>query len=275
MIAQAKRAIQLKPKVFVNGFPKAGTHLALGLVAGLVKPWREDETDDANYYLGTFKHNSFSQEWMPQQPTTWAVLCQPEGTWLKGHCGWFPELEMAFDEFGTCFVNIYRDLRDVAVSMVYHIEGDTEQFRHSERHLYQDMTHEDRLVAVIEGIGRDPGLIRRWEYFAPWLDVDWVHNIRFEDVVEDKEVAVHEALQYCISRTALHHGVVGTMAEDEYLNLVKQTLYCVTRPKEYSKTFRKGIPGEWRNEFTPRVTKAFIAAGGNDWLKRLGYGDRC
>lgn len=269
MIAEAE-AIRLHPKVFVNGFPKAGTHLALGLIAGLVKPWHADG-DTNDYYLGTFHHNSFSEEWMPKRELTWAVLNQPAGTWLKGHCGYFPQLAQAFNAFGTGVVNIYRDLRDVTVSMAHHIEGNPEKFKHSERDLYANLSHEETMIAIIEGIGRDPGLIKRWEYFAPWLDVDWVLNLRFEDVITDKRHAIEAAVNYCISRTATHHNLEAVMSGDEYIELIEQTLYYLNRPEEYSKTFRKGKIGEWRREFTPAVAAAFDAAGGNEWNERLGY----
>ena len=40
-----------------------------------------------------------------------------------------------------------------------------------------------------------------------------------------------------------------------------------------SQTFRKGLSGEWRNEFKPQHVEAFKRHDVNNWLVKLGYED--
>jgi hypothetical protein len=263
----------IAPRIVVNGFPKAGTHLALILVAVLAEPWQEDN-DGRIYHFGTFRHGSWSHEWMNPWNSCQMALYQPAKTWIIGHAGWFPALQRAYERRGSCKVFIYRDLRDVAVSMVYHIENTDENkdWRHSERDLYMAMPdREARLLAIINGVGHDPGLVKRWERYAPWLDVDWVHAIKFEDVITNHARMAEEALQYCILRTAEASGVPATLRFEDYIRMVDKTVAMLSKPKDHSSTYRKGKAGGWREEFTPAVHDAFDAAGGNEWLDKMGY----
>jgi len=264
-------AADIAPRIVVNGFPKSGTHLALILVAILAEPWREND-DGPIYHLGTFRYNSWSHDWMDPVNACNIALYQPEKTWIIGHVGWLKALQRAFERRGTCMVFIYRDLRDVAVSMLHHIMDDEHDWRHGERELYVDLPDDEaRLLAIINGIGHDPGLVKRWTYYAPWVDVPWVHAIKFEDVIADKTKAAEDALQYCIIRTAQVNDIPATLKLNDYLYMVDRTVDMLNRPKETSGTYRKGKAGGWREYWTPAIAKAFDAAGGNEWLEQLGY----
>jgi len=200
------------------------------------------------------------------------ALYQPEKTWIIGHVGWLRALQRAMERRGICMVFIYRDLRDVAVSMLHHIMADQENLKHPEKQLYFDMPDDEtRLLAIINGVGKDPGLVKRWTYYAPWVDVPWVHAIKFEDVIANKPKAAEDALQYCIMRTAEVNNIPATLRLQDYFEMVSRTVDMLNRPKETSGTYRKGKAGGWREYWTPAIEEAFDAAGGNDWLNRLGY----
>ena len=40
---------------------------------------------------------------------------------------------------------------------------------------------------------------------------------------------------------------------------------------EHSGSFRAGRVGDWKEEFTPELLKAFSESGGDEWIERLGY----
>ena len=262
----------LLPRIFVNSFPKSGTHLALLLVAALAQPQTRADGEPRGEWFGTFRNNAWSDLWMPIKLAEAIIRGQPAGTWMKGHAGYRSEFEQAFNDMGTCMVFIYRDLRDVAVSLAYHIEGGKEQYAHAERELYMELpTHEDRILAVIEGFGKDPGLVARWELYAEWLNAESVLALRYEDVISNPESAAHQVLQYIIKRTAAYRNEMPVVIKAQYDRMVKQALYYIERPTEYSNTYRKGTAGEWKKEFTPRIACAFSAAGGDAWIERLNY----
>ena len=209
---------------------------------------------------------------MPTQMAINIVEGQEPGTYMKGHVGFKPEISKALFEMGTCMVFIYRDLRDVAVSMVHHIESDIPGRKHPEREKYLAMsTHEDRLLAIIEGFEDDPGLIPRWEFYAPWLDQPWVHKIRYEDAILDHKKAAEDVTNYIILRTANHHGNIPVVFKSEYDEMVGKACKLMSEPDKYSPTYRKGVSGEWKKEFTPRVLEAFERTGGQEWIEKLEY----
>ncbi|MHA2264515.1 MAG: sulfotransferase domain-containing protein [Candidatus Thorarchaeota archaeon] len=263
----------LFPRIFINAFPKSGTHLGVLLTATMVKPQRNlTIKDDKSDWLSTFRFNAFSDVWIPDAPVKRKILEQIPGTYLKGHCGYKPEYQQWFEQAGTCMIFVYRDLRDVAVSMSYHVEVEDTNLVHSEKEAYRPRpTREDKLLAIINGIAHDPGLIKRWELYAPWLEVPWVLKLKYEDILSNKRRAIEMAVQYVIVRTSKHKGISPMILQDNYDQMVNGALHYMSRPVKYSPTFRKGVSGQWRHEFTPRVVEAFVNNGGDEWIRRLRY----
>ena len=50
-----------------------------------------------------------------------------------------------------------------------------------------------------------------------------------------------------------------------------QEMVKASHRTELSKSFRKGVSGEWRNEFKPEHVEAFKETDANGWLVKLGY----
>lgn len=260
----------LLPKIYINSFPKSGTHLAILItlhMAQIQKP---------KHWCGSFHDHSWTNRWISTRQIVKIIKGQQPGTWMMGHMGYKPAIERAFREAGTCMLFVYRDLRDVAVSQTYHIENpDDETFKHRDKALYMALPdHAARLQAVIEGIGKYPPLIERWELFAPWLDVDWVMPIRYEEMRQDPEAVASRVVDYVIKRTMDQAGYLFPLViGDDY----KQAIYRAIRQMgttEHSGSFRTGRVGDWRDEFTPAAAEAFARTGGDDWIERLGYGIR-
>jgi len=261
-------------KWYLNGFPKSGTHMLVQLVRPVanLNPgterglWRQP-------WAGTFDGNSWTNEWMGLERTCFKAGRLRGGHILKAHSGYCGALERFLYLLGTAHVFIYRDPRDVAVSQAHHILSarEDDHLAHPEPELYEALGGFDEVLeAVIVGLGRYPGVMARWEMYAPWLDVDWVLSVRFEDVRTDPERWAKVVLRYGLNRTA---GIWGHEIEFEPsgFEAVTAVMANATRQRDKSPTFRKGEVGGWREAFTERHRRLFQESDSNGWLVRLGY----
>jgi hypothetical protein len=125
-------------------------------------------------------------------------------------------------------------------------------------------------MAVIEGVGAYAGVMERWEMFAPWLDCERVLSVRYEDAVINREQAARDVLLYGVNRISdsleLNWRIDPHQFEAAVGEMVK-----MSHMTDKSQTFRKGISGEWRNEFKPQHVEAFKRSDINNWVVKLGY----
>ena len=262
---QTAAEVVRKPRIFLNGFPKSGLHLAVAIA-------RTITTEAALHpaWTGCFTHNSWSVNWAPVVGVMAALRCLRDDTWLKGHMGYLPTYEQYLYWHGAAMAFIYRDPRDVLVSQSYHVVAtDEKRFFHPNKAIYKEMNHEQRLMACLQGVEEFAGLFDRWELYAPWLGVPWVFKLRYEDMMERREETVRAFVRYVWERTTwgLEQAYQPTQIEDAIVEAVCKNMDIKQDGKG---TFRKGVVGGWREEFTPKVKEAFKARAG-DWLIRLGY----
>lgn len=260
----------LEQRIYVNGFPKSGTHLTERWVQNLAAPLTKRP------WVGSFSGNAWTTEWtnLDTLPELFGEVF-PGGGYLKGHCGWHPDIARSLWKGRIAVLFVYRDLRDVAVSQAFHVldtrkgkEGG-DRLIHPGKADFQALdTFEDVLVAVIEGLGQWAGLIERWEHYAGWLNEKWVYPLRFEDMVNHPQETAGLVIRYVYGMTAKYYGLKVTLNPDDYRVTVKRMVAAGQRKD--TTTFRKGKTGGWRKHFTPRVKAAFMREAG-DWLQRLGY----
>ena len=263
-----------KPRLYLNGFPKAGLHLLEQMTQVLVEPSRIGQS--GNEWLGTFMHRSWTNEHKDLRQFLWRLSCLRHGEYAKGHCGYWDEIErlMWYANIGQVFV--YRDLRDVAVSVAHHVTSDNPQLAHEHKSLFQMMEFDDVLMAVINGIGPYPGVIERWELYAPWLEVEWVLKVKYEELTIDPEAWAEIILHYAVANaTRLLETRIGSMVIplDTERELVRR-MVAAAQDTSKSITFRRGQPGEWREVFKPEHIAAFKQADAAGWLVRLGYEEK-
>jgi hypothetical protein len=253
-----------KPRIFLNGFPKSGLHLAVLMVRTITQ-----EAALHPAWTGCFTHNSWSTNWAPIPQVMAGLRCLRDDTWLKGHMGYLPVYEQYMYWHGVAKAFIYRDPRDVLVSQSYHVaSADDKKFFHPNKAIYREMDHESRLMACLCGVEEFAGLFDRWVLYAPWLGVPWVFKLRFEDMMERREETVRAFLKYTWDRTTW--GLVQPFQPTEIMDAMTEATMKNMEIKPDGGTFRKGHIGDWREEFTPRVVEEFKARAG-DWLIRLGY----
>jgi hypothetical protein len=260
-----KREIEIRPRIYLNGFPKSGLHLAVLMGRCLAHNAACDYA-----WASSFTETQWSAEWQPDYKIYPNLSRLQDNTWLKGHCGYKAEIEQYLYRHGVQKIFVYRDLRDVLVSQSYHVINDDELIYHPNKEAYRKMqSKEERMMACLTGVGPYSGLFERWDLYAPWLWVPWVHKVRFEDMIQHPEKTAQLFVQYVYKRMGQVHGVKFDFPEDVLDEAVRVVMEAMTH-RESSLTFRKGNIGDWREEFTPKVKKEFKRRAGR-WLIELGY----
>ena len=264
---QAVQAVTVHPKVYITSFPKAGLHLVNLMVASVCEEFYAPKN-----WLGTFRHAGFSSEWTNVEHFGPAFEDFPNGRFLKGHTGYKPEIAEALRAGDMATLFVYRDLRDVAVSQMYHVlSEDDVRFKHKDKAHYRAMgSNEAVLKAIIAGDDRWPGLFERWALYAGWLDEEWVYSLSFEQMRYDTYRTADTFLRYVHGLAARALGYEMAGYDESELKQMALTIVRNTKRTDLSSTFRRGKRGVWKQHFTPDVKAVFKAHAG-DWLERLGY----
>lgn len=251
--------LEVAPRCYINAFPKSGTHLTELMVAGLLQP----ATTTKSIWCGTFKHHAWSTQWVNIDKPIGKLTDMPPTTYYKGHSGYTDEMAEILLSRHIATLFVYRDLRDVAVSAAFHALSDEERFVHDGKHIFQEMdSFEDVLAAVIVGTGVYAGLFDRWELYAKWLEQEWVTVLRYEDILAEPELVAGAVLTYITTMAGFE------LHPDDHAQLADKMALNTTQYRNV--TYRNGSTGEWREHFTPRISKLFNERAG-DWLARLGY----
>lgn len=257
-------------KWYLNGFPKAGLHLAVQFAKPFIKLMPPGQLHPMPW-VGSFQHNSWSEEWQDIQLQLYNLArCQP-GHYFKGHCAWREDIEHFMWFAGIAHVFIYRDLRDVALSQAYHVFNNDDDFHHPGKERYQALGFAGALEAVIVGMDEFPGVMRRWEQYAPWLDVDWTFKLCFEDALSDPAGMAERLIVYGLARIENIFKVSLEPNADNLQAMIEAMVTSAIERKEKALTFRRGEVGGWRREFTGRHKQLFKETDTNNWLVRLGY----
>lgn len=264
------RAQRFKPKYVINGFPKAGTHLAAMFLRPIVEPVAHSQLWGANW-AGTFAGNSWTEDWIPDTVTGYKLARLTDGHFILAHMGHTEALELFMYLQGACHILIYRDFRDVAVSQMHHIMNKKGKLSHPGRDLYRPLGGQDEVLsAVIKGIDVYPGVMDRWQHYVPWLDVEWAESISFEEMRSRPHDAARKFIEFGYGRLAQVMDTVITGNAD----LFKPHFEAMVRSsqdRKRSTTFRKGVSGQWRMTFNKRHIEEFKEADRDGWLVRLGY----
>jgi hypothetical protein len=158
---------------------------------------------------------------------------------------------------------IYRDPRDMLVSQVFFATDMREE--HAMHEYYNSLPDfGERLKVAITGIDHD-GLYmvsvrQRYEGVFHWLEQPYVMCIRFEDLINHRDVTLNSMLDE-VEKT----GYKIPTPPERALSILVEAI----QPRK-SHTFRSGKTGGWREHFTEDHKKLFKEAAG-DLLVRLGY----
>lgn len=257
------------PRVLCNSFHKAGTHLLVGAVNGL--PSLDHYGRGA--YWHSLSRSRASRQRHGSLGRTKEILarCLP-GEVIRGHIGAHPEISRVLTDAGFKHVFVYRDLRDVFVSLFFwwsrRLPGmDSWPYRY----FHSLDSDASRLAFLIQGWPdkiSDPGFPTeidfpdvgsRFREFLPWLSDPACLAVRFEDLSDVD------------ARTQVHRKIVEHVLP-EHLQPPPGDIESMVAgtAASHSKTFRRGVAGDWRNHLSEEHRHLFKSCAG-DLLISLGY----
>jgi hypothetical protein len=246
------------PPIFGNSKPKSGSHLLLQILNGMthIMPYRyvaaepvrtitkDGKRRTNEEVLSELKHVPtavIGWGYVEATPENIDFLCQPD------RVNYF----------------IYRDPRDMLVSQVFFA---TEMHEEHGLHEYYNSLPDfgERLKVAITGLDRE-GLYmvnvkQRYEGVFQWLEQSDVMCIRFEDLINHRDVTLNAMLDE-VENT----GYKIPTSREKALPVLVEAI----QPKK-SHTFRSGKTGGWKQYFTDEHKKLFKQVAG-DLLVSLGY----
>jgi hypothetical protein len=276
----------LTDKVFINSFPKGGTHLVAKLVKELGFFYDHLKILGSG---GILKNDSFLKKtvrsfthgaWNPYDEFVLIGVDIPVGVrakWLTGqlekvapgevlgghirYSDYFPYLLF---KNGFKIIQVIRDPRDIAVSHAHYVSETQGHFLYS---YYQTIdSWDEKLTFSIRGgyvphVGYLESIGSRARSLDGWLLRRDVLTIKFEDLVGPEGGGSNGTQRETIQKAASY---LNQEISDDKLLSISDSLFGGTR------TFRKGMIGNWRNEFTREHSELFSEVAG-DVLMRWGY----
>ncbi len=259
------------PPVLCNSFQKSGTHLLVGAVGSL--PQFHHYGRKAYWHYLTRARVDCNK--ISEDSKVIARLSQClNGEIFRGHIAANKELIGFFARHPIKHIFIYRDLRDVIISMYFGWERnqgvvDSWPFRY-----FKSLKSEEQKISfLIEGwpdchsscdfpFEIDyPNIGERFSENLPWLSNEDCLAIKFEDLAPiDKRPKLLE--------TVARYLLGERLTSKECMRMVL-AMEQGCNPAS-SKTFRKGVSGEWQRYFTKEQKRTFKDVAGQ-YLIDLGY----
>ena len=246
------------PSVFGNSKPKSGSHLLLQILNGFTRimPYAYVEAEPVRTITKEGRRKSKEE-----------ILADLRRT-PRGVIGWgYVEASQENTAF-LCQpdrVNyfIYRDPRDLLISQVFFATDLNDE--HGIHEYYKSLPDLGaRLKVAITGIDQNGlsmvSVKQRYEGVFQWLGQKQVMCIRFEDLINQRDVTLNAMLDE-VEKTGYKIPTVRAQA----LTILAEAI----QPRK-SHTFRSGKTGGWREHFTEEHKKLFRDVAG-DLLVRLGY----
>lgn len=246
------------PTVFGNAMPKSGSHLITQVLLGLPK-------------IGPFVNPGFPpvNRTEDNRPLTEAGIIANLNRMKPGDIGYGylqakETFVKALTRAGMASIFVSRDPRDMIVSHVFYA---TQIYPQHGMHRYYTEeldSMEERINAAIVGVTQEGSELssvkERYAGYSGWYAEPGVLCLRFEDLILDQEHTFNAILDYLEGR-GFHSGVDRQTAVE--------SMAAAVAPQK-SGTFRRGIPGTWREYFTAENIRQFKLVTG-DLLVQLGY----
>ncbi len=252
------------PRVFANGFPKAGTHLIATLLRALPQMMFSGVHRAAGDYYGPGGLEDL--DWPALRRTLQSVN---RGQYMTGHFPAVDGLGQLLSDLEYSSLLVLRDPRDVVVSAQRYVCGLRSHDLHR-RFSQQLRTSDDQLMAMILGFEADefgrglPSIGVRLDSYLGWFDDHRTLIVRFEDMVGTAGGGDERAQVASVAEIARHVGRELSSGRADEL------AHRVWSPR--SSTFHSGQIGGWQEVFSDAHREAFKRVA-CDQLIRLGYED--
>ncbi|MBY6053357.1 sulfotransferase domain-containing protein [Cytobacillus firmus] len=245
------------PRLFVNSVPKAGTHLIVQIVKGIPNIYQE------RYYRGGHSNE--------------AVLALKPGEMLFSHLPYEKSFAEKMKLLDIKQIFIYRDLRDVAISLVHFINEKLLEHPLYKVFKLRNLNFEEQLNTVILGVNLEgeekihswkleddhfPGIVEEFQPIYKWKDEPAICSVRYERLIDPflRDQEILKIIDYLWGNIQ-----ILDLDKQELLHLMKNNI-----APEKSWTFRKGTSGNWKTEFTESNKLNFKKAAGS-LLVDMGY----
>lgn len=237
-------------RLFITSYQKSGTHQimpAFEITADIV-----DRSHNGTYtmpdYVGLKK--TVCEEGV--QVTVKEL--EEFGGWKFGHISYLPEFANALQKQPTKVLFNVRDPRDVVVSEYYNM---LKKAKKNPAHALWNFTLKDGKSVLYSG---DPikHLIEfascRWINWLGWMDHDFVYTMKYEDLRLNGLETLEKIKEFLLPEIRINPA----------WNLER------AKPRPRNPTFRRGVPGEWKEVFTSAHKEQAEKQLG-EIILRLGY----
>ena len=189
---------------------------------------------------------------------------------MTAHLKYSSDINQLLDTYNFKKFFIYRDPRDVVVSNAHYITYKNKNHRLHDYFSYSLKNDKERIKASICGIkkevlglGRDSLSIgAHIKGFLPWVDLEDVLSIKFEDLI-GPEGGGEKTKQIEIVKDIAKH--LSIQLDDSEMKSITNNIFSTD-----SKTFRKGVIGDWKIYFDEEIKNLFKEECGEE-LTLLGY----
>lgn len=250
---------QQAPKLFVNGTAQSGLHLAGPLAAGLLRMgtprWLDPWQDDLHAVFG--------------QMSPGDICC--------GHVPYRPELKRQLDERRIRRLFIFRDPRDMIVSLAQYMTDPHNAHPHGRYFAEHVKDDGKRLMMLIAGFYETREIAERYGHaslgygdivshympYLKWMEDDGTHAVRYEELAcgtARSRECIAKAIEYVLEGTALSKHAMEQLAESAMSSIAPLRLPDGTADG----------PGLWKRHFGEAHKLAFKELAG-DLLIYLGY----
>jgi hypothetical protein len=257
--------VRQKPLILCNSYPKSGTHLLYQIlysIPGAIK-WNNIVSVQALCgIMNTINH------------IRWKIGSAPDGAIVRSHLMCTDEIKSILADESCKQFFIYRDLRDVAVSLVRWVLKEPRIFLHD---IYKQLpSFDERLMSSIQGVPigspfgsnfSQPSIGQDFSRWNGWIDDPDTLAIRFEDLVGERGGGDEDKRLHTISRILEHLEVNLSQSE------IESRFSSMSMDPSESPTFIKGDKGQignWKNYFNESHKEEFKKTAGG-LLVMLGY----
>jgi hypothetical protein len=268
--------------------PKCGTHLILKCLDLLKIPgvefpyqhkWQHEKLmplameENAKMFPDFFKGRFDTRQYGPWPEWLMHNMqnAKKDRRLFSDHWPYTPESEALFEQFSSAGFFMFRDPRDMLVSMAYFVHkgpgglvADVNavmfDFIDARKKSFVPWAHGINLVYPLL---YDYGVTDFYKLYLKWIGASKFLAVKFEDLVGPKGGGTLEAQLSTIKQIVQHLGI---QRSDEFISNVAQNLFGE------SATFREGKIGGWRNHFTQEMIDAYKKVpGACQLLIDLGY----
>ena len=259
------------PPVLCNSFPKSGTHLLMGIVSQVYPFFHFRRRVLWHSLVRTRIH---PREMSSVKEVTGSLANHLPGEIFIGHLEALPEICSTLERYRFKKFFIYRDLRDVVISLFFMWKNGQGADQWPRRYFLEKLQSDsERISFLISGWGGKGGFLKdapetvdfpnvaeRFIGNLPWLSDPNCMKIKYEDLLSQ------ETQNHILSKMATY------LLDTDHPRTIEKAVDKMKKgfAPSLSKTFRKGQTGEWEKYFDSEHKKLFKECAG-EMLITLGY----